>query len=323
MSIKLITFDLDDTLWDTAPVIASAEVVLRDWLEANAPILGGVPVEHLFAIRERLVQAEPGLKHRISALRRRVLFHALEEVGYSEKHAQELANEGFEVFLHARHQVEIFPEVQPVLEILRHHYTLGVVTNGNADVSRLGLADYFRFALCAEDLGIGKPDPAPFLEALRRGDVEASAAVHIGDHPGDDIAGAQRAVAEVPGATLERIPTEQLTVLAGREAGSVLVAREQRPDAVFAANDLLAVGVMQAVVMIAGLRIPDDIALIGYDDIDFATSTIVPLSSVRQPARLIGSQALELLEALVEDPTRAPSTVEFEPELVVRASTAG
>ena len=92
MSIKLITFDLDDTLWDTAPVIATAEVVLRDWLEANAPTLGSVPVEHLFAIRERLVQAEPGLKHRISALRRRVLFHALEEVGYSEQHAQALAN---------------------------------------------------------------------------------------------------------------------------------------------------------------------------------------------------------------------------------------
>jgi haloacid dehalogenase superfamily, subfamily IA, variant 1 with third motif having Dx(3-4)D or Dx(3-4)E len=122
-----------------------------------------------------------------------VLFHALEEVGYSEKQAQELANEGFEVFLHARHQIEVFPEVQPVLEILRHHYTLGVVTNGNADVRRLGLADYFRFALCAEDLGIGKPDPAPFLEALKRGEAEASAAVHIGDHPGDDIAGAQRA----------------------------------------------------------------------------------------------------------------------------------
>ena len=49
MSIKLITFDLDDTLWDTAPVIASAEVVLRDWLEANAPLLGGVPVEQRLA----------------------------------------------------------------------------------------------------------------------------------------------------------------------------------------------------------------------------------------------------------------------------------
>lgn len=193
MSIKLITFDLDDTLWDTAPVIASAEVVLRDWLQANAPNLGGVPVEHLYAIRERLVQAEPGLKHRISALRRRVLFQALAEAGYSEKHAQALANEGFEVFLHARHQVEVFPEVQPVLEILRHRYMLGVITNGNADVHRLGLSDYFRFALCAEDLGIGKPDPAPFREALQRGQVSASAAVHVGDHPGDDIAGAQRA----------------------------------------------------------------------------------------------------------------------------------
>ncbi|MEG0861196.1 MAG: HAD-IA family hydrolase [Pseudomonas sp.] len=193
MSIKLITFDLDDTLWDTAPVIVSAEAILRDWLAANAPDLGAVPVEHLYAIRERLVQAEPGLKHRISALRRRVLFRALEDVGYSENKARELANEGFEVFLHARHQIDIFPEVQPVLEILRHSYTLGVVTNGNADVRRLGLADYFKFALCAEDLGIGKPDPQPFLEALRQGQVDAHAAVHIGDHPGDDIAGAQRA----------------------------------------------------------------------------------------------------------------------------------
>lgn len=193
MSIELITFDLDDTLWDTAPVIASAETVLRDWLTANAPRLGGVPVEHLYAIRERLVQAEPGLKHRISALRRQVLLHALSEVGYAPVQAQALADDAFEVFLHARHQVEVFPEVQPVLEILRERYVLGVVTNGNADVRRLGISDYFSFALCAEDLGIGKPDPAPFLEALKRGQVPAASAVHIGDHPSDDIAGAQRA----------------------------------------------------------------------------------------------------------------------------------
>ncbi|KTT17292.1 HAD-IA family hydrolase [Pseudomonas putida] len=193
MNIKLITFDLDDTLWDTAPVIASAEVVLRDWLQANAPLLGDVPVEHLFAIRERIVLAEPELKHRISALRRRVLTCALEDVGYGQTQAQQLAEQGFEVFLQARHKVEIFPEVQPMLELLSQHYALGVITNGNADVSRLGLADYFRFALCAEDLGIGKPDPAPFEEALRRSGVPASEAVHVGDHPRDDIAGAQRA----------------------------------------------------------------------------------------------------------------------------------
>ncbi|EIK97291.1 haloacid dehalogenase-like hydrolase [Pseudomonas sp. M47T1] len=193
MSIKLITFDLDDTLWDTAPVIISAEAVLRDWLAAHAPKLGAVEVEQLFAIRKRLVDAEPGLKHRISALRRLVLWHALCEAGYTQPEAHPLADKSFEVFLHARHQIEIFPEVQPVLEQLSQGYTLGVVTNGNADVRRLGLADHFAFALCAEDLGIGKPDPAPFMEALKRaGNVAASAAVHVGDHPGDDILGAQQ-----------------------------------------------------------------------------------------------------------------------------------
>ncbi|MCY7260731.1 MULTISPECIES: HAD family hydrolase [Pseudomonas] len=193
MTIKLITFDLDDTLWDTAPVIVSAEATLRQWLTEHAPNLGGVPVEHLWAIRERVLQDEPTLKYRISALRRRVLFHALQEAGYEHSQASQLADQSFEVFLHARHQLDIFPEVQPTLEALANHFALGVVTNGNADVRRLGLADYFKFALCAEDIGVAKPDARLFHEALQRGGATAETAVHIGDHPGDDIAGAQQA----------------------------------------------------------------------------------------------------------------------------------
>ncbi|KAF0862220.1 HAD family hydrolase [Pseudomonas sp. LD120] len=193
MTIKLITFDLDDTLWDTAPVIANAEATLRQWLTEHAPNLGSVPVEHLWAIRERVLNHEPSFKHRISALRRRVLFHALEEAGYEHTQANQLADQGFEVFLHARHQLDIFPDVQPTLEALANHFALGVLTNGNADVRRLGLADYFKFALCAEDIGIAKPDARLFHEALHRGEATADSAVHIGDHPGDDIAGAQQA----------------------------------------------------------------------------------------------------------------------------------
>lgn len=83
--------------------------------------------------------------------------------------------------------------MHPTLEHLANHYMLGVLTNGNADVRRLGLADYFQFTLCAEELGVGKPDPRPFQEALMRADVAAEHAVHIGDHPDDDIGGAQRA----------------------------------------------------------------------------------------------------------------------------------
>ena len=194
MTIELITFDLDDTLWDTAPVIVSAELALREWLAEQAPQLGGVPTEHLWAIREKILASEPQLKYRISALRRRVLLRALREAGYAREQATQLAGAAFEVFLQARHQLDVFPEVQPTLEQLARSYRLGVVTNGNADVRRLGLAEYFQFALCAEDIGVAKPDPRLFHEALlRAGNVAPGAAVHIGDHPGDDIAGAQQA----------------------------------------------------------------------------------------------------------------------------------
>ncbi len=193
MTIKLITFDLDDTLWDVTPVMQDAEAALRNWLTLHAPRLGTVTVEHLWTIRSELLDAEPMLKHRLSELRRRILFRALEGAGYQPDEAGVLAEAGFQVFLAARHQVELFAEVHPTLEALANHFQLGVITNGNADVRRLGLADYFQFALCAEELGVGKPDPKPFEAALARAGVAAEHAVHIGDHPSDDIAGAQAA----------------------------------------------------------------------------------------------------------------------------------
>lgn len=140
------------------------------------------------------------------------------------------------------------------------------------------------------------------------------------------LAGASRAVAEVEGASLEVIDVPAMSVLNGRDAGERLVARApaRRPDAVFAANDLLAVGVLQALNMLHGLRVPEDIAVIGYDDIDFASATVVPLSSVRQPAEMLGYCAVDLL--LRDDVDHAEDgsrRIRFQPELVVRASTAG
>ena len=193
MSIQLITFDLDDTLWDVTPVMQDAEAALRNWLALHAPRLGAVPVEHLWSIRATLLQAEPMLKHCLSELRRRILLLALADAGYPASEAQALAEAGFQVFLAARHQVELFAEVHPTLEALANRFQLGVITNGNADVRRLGLADYFQFALCAEELGVGKPDPHPFEQALARAGVPAEQALHVGDHPADDILGARGA----------------------------------------------------------------------------------------------------------------------------------
>ena len=144
MTIQLITFDLDDTLWDVASVMHSAENTLRDWLAAHAPQLGGVPIEHLWAIRARLLAAEPGLKHRLSALRRRILLLALQEAGYSGHEAEPLAEAGFQVFLEARHQVSLFAEVHPTLEHLANHYQLGVITNGIASAHCAGAFSCWR-----------------------------------------------------------------------------------------------------------------------------------------------------------------------------------
>lgn len=193
MSIRLITFDLDDTLWDNRPVILGAETAMREWISAHAPRLAELPVDHLGQARGRLLEAEPNLRYRLSELRRRTLRQALEGVGHAPEEAAQLAEGAFQAMLEARHAITFFSDTVATLEVLANQYSLGVITNGNADVRRLGLADYFSFILCAEELGVGKPDAKPFREALARSGMSAEQAVHIGDHPGDDIAGAQAA----------------------------------------------------------------------------------------------------------------------------------
>ncbi len=139
----------------------------------------------------------------------------------------------------------------------------------------------------------------------------------------DRLEGARLAVAEHPDAELRVIEIDALSVLAGREAGAHLAASADRPDAIFAANDLVAMGVLQALLMQgAGISVPGDIALIGYDDIDFAAAAVVPLSSIRQPSALIGQTAVEILLAEADDPNTEPRHIEFHPELVVRASSS-
>ncbi len=143
----------------------------------------------------------------------------------------------------------------------------------------------------------------------------------------DRLSGAKDAIRASKGAaTLKVYKSRDMNVLAGREVGEQLLKekKETWPDAIFAANDLLAVGLIQALMFKSQVKIPGEIAVIGYDDIDFAESAVVPLSSVKQPARLLGSTALEMLVDEVESPlTHKHRQVTFQPELVVRASTVG
>ncbi|MGC9539544.1 LacI family DNA-binding transcriptional regulator [Streptomyces sp. UG1] len=124
---------------------------------------------------------------------------------------------------------------------------------------------------------------------------------------------------------LRELPTERLDVAAGRDAGARLLGLGgDRPTAVFCANDLLALGVLQAMYA-AGVGVPDDLAIVGYDDIEFAAAAAVPLTSVRQPAVTMGTLAAEMLLEETEAETGAKRhehrRVVLQPELVVRRSS--
>ncbi|MCW7946617.1 LacI family transcriptional regulator [Streptomyces hygroscopicus] len=144
----------------------------------------------------------------------------------------------------------------------------------------------------------------------------------------DRRTGALNALAEagLGSEALRELPTERLDVPAGRDAGARLLGLADRPTAVFCANDLLALGVLQAMYA-AGVRVPEDLAIVGYDDIEFAAAAAVPLTSVRQPAVTMGALAAELLleetEAETESGRRGHEhrRVVLQPKLVVRRSS--
>ncbi|MFI5953380.1 LacI family DNA-binding transcriptional regulator [Cryptosporangium sp. NPDC051539] len=123
------------------------------------------------------------------------------------------------------------------------------------------------------------------------------------------------------GGHLEILAGAALNVASGRDAGERLLGLRNPPTAVFCANDLLALGVLQVMVS-RGLSVPGDLSIVGYDDIEFAAAAAVPLSSVRQPRHLLGRTAAELLLAEADAPAaHVHRQVRFSPELVVRASS--
>jgi LacI family transcriptional regulator len=136
--------------------------------------------------------------------------------------------------------------------------------------------------------------------------------------------GAQRAWSEagLPPEDLVELPTAALTVAEGRGAGERLagLSAARRPTAAFCANDITALGLLQAAIG-TGWRVPRDLAIVGYDDIEFASAAAVPLTSVRQPREELGRTAAQLLLAETADEQHLHQRVVFKPELVARASS--
>ncbi|MRI33070.1 HAD family hydrolase [Endozoicomonas sp. OPT23] len=189
--IKLITFDLDDTLWDNMPVLIRAEQKawkrLNDyWPETHKRLDPKSVFEYRLKIREQ----RPELKYRLTELRHYSIKKILQVCNCPASKAEQIADDLMQEFLDWRHEVKCFPEVQPVLSYLSSKYRIGAVTNGNVDVSRLSVSEYFDFSLKGEDFDSIKPEPTLFLKALELANVAPEETLHVGDCLKADVAGA-------------------------------------------------------------------------------------------------------------------------------------
>ena len=189
--LKLITFDLDDTLWDVLPTIIKAQADTHQWLadhvEGIAPYLQS---EFLKAAWQQARAENPELAHDLGIMRRLVYEMAICQAGVPKPQAKKQAAEAFTVFLDGRHKVEYFPGALDALGVLSQRFTLAALTDGNADVKRLGLDCYFSFAYTAASAGVAKPASTMFWLALKKANVTPDAALHVGDSFALDIVAA-------------------------------------------------------------------------------------------------------------------------------------
>jgi FMN hydrolase / 5-amino-6-(5-phospho-D-ribitylamino)uracil phosphatase len=193
-AIRAICFDLDNTLWEIEPVLARAERILADWLGRRYPrIPAAFPPERILEVRAALLGERPDMAHDFTFLRRETLARVAQAAGYSRDTAGIIAHEAFALWHDARNDVTPYAEVVPALERLRERYRLATLSNGNADLGRIGLAHHFEVRLHAAALGCAKPDARSYGELAAALTLDPAEILFVGDEPHADVVGPRAA----------------------------------------------------------------------------------------------------------------------------------
>ena len=187
-TIQAITLDLDDTLWPVWPTIRKAEAALHTWLQTHAPNTAAQleTPESMRAKRDTLVAEFPHLAHDFSFMRQEAIRRSLIAGGDNPA----LASTAYEVFFEARNSVVLFDDALPTLQYLAAKYPIIAISNGTADIQRVGLSKYFKGAISAAEFGIAKPDPRIFKAAAAAVGVNVANVLHVGDDSTLDAVGA-------------------------------------------------------------------------------------------------------------------------------------
>lgn len=193
MAIKLLTFDLDDTLWPCMVTILQTEQRLHEWFAEHHPgVSNQYTIEQLREKRRQLAEKHQHIAHDLTALRKKSFSQLSREMNYSSEQEEQFILDAFELYISERNKVSLYQDVIPTLETLKPNYRLGAVSNGNADIYRIGLGHLFEFSWSAADAGQQKPHPIVFNSLLSRHQLLPEEIIHIGDDPVSDIQGAQQ-----------------------------------------------------------------------------------------------------------------------------------
>ncbi|MBK1720808.1 HAD family hydrolase [Thiocystis violacea] len=189
-AIRLITLDLDDTLWPCQPVIQAAKEALHAWLRERAPRLTDAhDIASMRLHRQGIMKREPEIAHDLGRVRHHALVELLERFDYDRA----LADQALALFIEHRCRVEPYADVLPALRVLSTRYRLVSLTNGNSNIEVTPLNGLFKHSLSAADVGAAKPDPAMFAQALALTDCQPNECLHLGDDPWMDVDAARRA----------------------------------------------------------------------------------------------------------------------------------
>ena len=185
--IKMITFDLDDTLWDNVPTITRAEIDTRQWIEERVGKVSWGDFNDFINLRDDLIKEDASIEWDISKLRKEIFKIKLAHIKPSSLR-DKIVDEAFSVFMNKRHEVLLFDGVADALKDLSEKYILGVLTNGNADVYKFNIGKYFTFAISSLEAKASKPNRSHFDLAVKQVDgVTFNEILHIGDHQINDI----------------------------------------------------------------------------------------------------------------------------------------
>lgn len=190
MPIRALTLDLDDTLWPVLPALERADQAVDAWLRQHHPeVARAWPIAAMRELRLQVAAERLDLAHDFTRQRQLTLQQAFAACGMDDAPVQAL----WEIYFAARNRVELYPDSLPALERIAARWPLASLTNGNADLERIGIHAHFAHHVCARDSGVAKPDPRIFLAAAARLGVAPRQVLHVGDDPAMDIAGARDA----------------------------------------------------------------------------------------------------------------------------------